>query len=271
MIFLTLISSTFREAIAKKIILIIFIFIALVIALILAFISLDSVEGMKEMLMMSGENSYKDVIVKFETSLINQISFIVVFCLLIVMSASFIPSILEKGNIDVILSKPVSRKKFILCKFLSVVLLALIIISFLISIIWLIISVKSGIWYFPFLYSILFFTFIFSVLYSLELLVGLISQSTVLSLLITLFVLFPLTALLAVRENVLFTFVKSEGVKFIVNFFYFIFPKPWDLREFSINIIEGSAVDSWWPFISSGIFMLVMLSLSVYYFSKKDY
>jgi ABC-type transport system involved in multi-copper enzyme maturation permease subunit len=187
------------------------------------------------------------------------------------MSASFIPSMLEKGNIDLVLSKPLSRTKIILGKFVSVVTLSFLIISFLILIIWLIISLKSNVWHFDFLISIVWFTFIFAILYSLEMYIGLISQSTILSLLITLFVLFPVTALLSVRENIVFSFLQSESIKFIFNFVYYIFPKPWDLREMCVNMIEGFTIESWWPVISSGLFMFVMLSLSIYYFSKKDY
>lgn len=271
MIFLTLLFSTFKEAFEKKFVLIIFILITLVILLFLSFVNLDSVEGMKEMLMMSGEESYRDAIVKFETTLINQFSFVVIFCLLLVMTASFIPAMLEKGNIDLLLSKPISRKKIILGKFISVVFLAFIIISILISVIWLIISMKTGIWHFKFLYSIFWFTFIFAVLYSFELFIGLISQSTILSLLLSLFLLFPVTALLSIRESMVFNFIKNDAIKFVFNFVYYILPKPWDVREEVISIIEGTAVQSAWPSISSALFMLVMLSVSIYYFSKKDY
>ncbi|MBS1550675.1 MAG: ABC transporter permease subunit [Bacteroidetes bacterium] len=271
MIFLTLLYSTFKEAFEKKIILTIFLLIAAVILLFLSFINLDSIEGLKEMLMMSGDESFRDAIIKFETNLINQFSFMVVFCLLLIMSASFIPTILEKGNIDLLLSKPISRKKIVLGKFISVVFLAFIIISLLVSVIWFIISIKTNIWYFPFLTAIIWFTFIFALMYSFELFIGFVSQSTILSLLLTLFLLFPVTALLSVRETMVFSFVKNETIKFVFNFIFYLLPKPWDIRELCINMIEGIAIDSWWPVISSGIFMLVMLSLSVYYFSKKDY
>jgi ABC-2 type transport system permease protein len=271
MIFFTLLFSTFKEAFEKKIILIIFILITFVILLFLSFINLDSIEGIKEMLLMSGEDSYRDAIIRFETTLINQLSFIVVFCLLLVMSASFIPTILEKGNIDLLLSKPISRKKIILGKFISVVFLAFIIISILIGVIWLIISIKSNVWHYQFLIAILWFTFIFAVLYSFELFIGLISQSTILSLLVTLFLLFPVTALLSSRETIVFNFIKNDIIKFTFNFIFYILPKPWDIREACINIIEGTAIQSWWPVISSGIFMLVMLSVSIHYFSRKDY
>lgn len=237
----------------------------------LSFINLDSVEGMKQMLMMTGEENYRDAIVRFETSLINPISFMAVFCLLLIMSASFIPSILEKGNIDVLLSKPISRAKIIIGKFISVVVLAFLIITFLISIIWLMVSLKSGVWHFQFLVSILWFTFIFAILYSLEMLVGLISQSTILSLIITLSIFFPITALLSVKETLVFNFLKNDSIKFIFNFIYYIFPKPWDIRETCVDMIEGLSIQSWWPVITSAIFMLAMIYLSIFYFSKKDY
>ena len=149
--------------------------------------------------------------------------------------------------------------------------LAFIIISLLVSVIWFIISIKTNVWHFPFLTAILWFTFIFAVMYSFELFIGLVSQSTILSLLLTLFLLFPVTALLSVRETMVFSFVKNDTIKFVFNFVFYLLPKPWDVRELCINMIEGVAIQSWWHLISSGIFMLAMLSVSVYYFSKKDY
>jgi ABC-2 type transport system permease protein len=271
MIFGTLIFSTFKEALEKKIILVIFIVIALIVFLMLAFLNLDSVVGMNELLKMQGEEGYKQGIIEFENVLISQPTFLVVFSLLIVLSSSFIPSMLEKGSVDVLLSKPISRVNIIIGKYISVVLFAFLIIAFLISLIWLMISIKSGIWHFSYLQSIIWFTLIFAVLYSLVLLTGVLTQSTVLSIIINLLLLFPVTGLLAVRESLMLGFLSSDIAKGVINFFYYIFPKPWDLREMCVILISGGTIESWQPLITSVLFMLAMLSISIYYFSKKDY
>lgn len=270
MIFGTLIFSTFKEALEKKIILVIFVIIALLLLVGLSLLNLDSIAGMNEILMMQGEIGYRQAILELELGLINQFSFFVVFSLLIVLSASFIPSMLEKGNIDVLLSKPISRVNIIIGKFLSVILFAFLIIAMLIIVMWLMISIKSGVWHFSYLQAIIWFTFIFAVLYSLVLLVGVLTQSTVLSIIINLLILFPITGLLAQRET-FYGFLSGGVIQGILNFFYYIFPKPWDLREMSAIMISGGTIDSWQPLITSLLFLLAMLSISIYYFSKKDY
>jgi len=110
---------------------------------------------------------------------------------------------------------------------------------------------------------------------------GLVTQNTIISLAINLFILFPISAVLAVREQTIFTLVDSGFVKFIVDFLYYILPKAWDLREMCVNLILGYGVESYQPLgygvesyqplITSVLFMFTVISLSVYYFSKKDY
>lgn len=270
MIFGTLIFSTFKEALEKKIILVIFVIIALLLLVGIGLLSLDSIAGMNEILKTQGEEGYRKGIIEFELFLISQPAFLVVFSLLLVLSASFIPSMLEKGNIDVLLSKPISRVNIIIGKFISVVFFSFLIISMLIFVMWLMVSVKSGVWHFSFLQAIIWFTLIFAVLYSLVLLTGVLTQSTVLSIIINLLVLFPITGLLSNRET-FYGFLSSGAVQGILNFFYYIFPKPWDLREMCVILISGGTIESWQPLITSVLFMLAMLSISIYYFSKKDY
>lgn len=271
MIFKTLLYGTIREAIEKKIILAMFILIGLIIFLFLLFINLDSVDGIQQMFSLGGDESYRENIIRFTIELLNPFIFLSVFFLLLIFSASYIPSMLEKGSIDVLLSKPVSRSKIIIAKFLSVVFLAFIILTFLILLIWLMISIKTGIWHFPFLTSILWFTLIFAILYSFQMLLGVITQSSILSLVINLFILFPVSAVLSVRELTIFTLVDSGFAKFIVNFLYYILPKAWDIREICVNLILGVSVESYQAVITSVLFMFTMISFSVLYFSKKDY
>lgn len=270
MVFLALITNTFREAIQKKFILIVFAIISLLIILFLSFLSLDTVDDMNNFMQSIGQDSFRDAVVIFENALISSVSFNVVFILLIILVSSFIPSMLEKGNIDLIISKPISRTNIILGKFISTVIIVFFILTYLIGCIWLIVSLKTGIWHFPFLYSIIGFTFIFAVLYSLILLIGLISQSTIITILVNLLLFFPITGILSTREQI-YTFVTNGAVKGVIDFFYYILPKPWDMHDMILKLIAGEQIASWQPLITSTIFMLTMITLSIYYFSKKDY
>jgi ABC-2 type transport system permease protein len=270
MIFLTLMFSTFREAVAKKIFLGFFAISTLIILVFMFLINVDSVEGMVNMVESSGEEGIKQLVIGFEVAMIN-ISYLLIITFCLISVSSFIPSMLEKGNIDLLLSKPVSRTKIILAKFLGGVLLIFLSLVYLIGFVWLILSLKSGFWHIPFLYSIIWLTISFAVIYSLIILIGLISQSSILSILISLFLVFIICPLLAVREDVIFSLITNSTAQFVINFFYYILPKTSDINNITMEMITGEPIKSYMPVYSSLLFMLTALSASVLYFKKKDY
>ncbi|MFZ1321155.1 MAG: ABC transporter permease subunit [Ignavibacteria bacterium] len=270
MIFSTLVLSTFREAMAKKIFLGFFAISTIIILIFLFLINVDSVEGMVDMVGASGEEGIRKLVIGFEVAMID-ISYLLIITFCLISVSSFIPSMLEKGNIDLLLSKPISRTNIILAKFLGGVLLVFISLIYLVGFVWVILSSKSGFWHFPFLYSILWLTLSFAVIYSLIIFIGLISQSTILSILVSFFLVFIVCPILYVREATIFSLVENNAAQFVINFFYYIFPKPSDINKITTDIITGEAVNSYMPVFSSVLFMLAVLSASIFYFKKKDY
>jgi ABC-2 type transport system permease protein len=269
MIFLTLLLSTFREAFAKKIFIGFFAISSFVILLFLLFVNLDSVEGTVNMMESSGKEGIKQVLIGIEVLMLS-LSYIPIITFCYISVSSFIPSMLEKGNIDLLLSKPVSRTEIILAKFIGGVLFIFLSLTYLIGSIWLILSLKSGYWHFEFLYSIFWFSLSFSVIYSLIILIGLLSQSTILSIIVSFFITI-FCGILASRESTIFSFVDSDSIKFIINFIYYILPKPTDINSIAMNMITGEPIKSYMPVYSSVLFMIVALSVSVFYFKEKDY
>ncbi|HQY19884.1 MAG TPA: ABC transporter permease subunit [Ignavibacteria bacterium] len=270
MIFSTLVLSTFREAMAKKIFLGFFAISTIIILIFLFLINVDSVEGMVDMVGASGEEGIRKLVIGFEVAMID-ISYLLIITFCLISVSSFIPSMLEKGNIDLLLSKPISRTNIILAKFIGGVLLVFISLIYLIGFVWIILSSKSGFWHFPFLYSILWLTLSFAVIYSLIIFIGLISQSTILSILVSFFLVFIVCPILYVREATIFSLVENSAAQFVINFFYYILPKPSDINKITTDIITGEAVNSYMPVFSSVLFMLAVLSASIFYFKKKDY
>lgn len=276
MIFNAIVKSTIREAFSRKILLSLFILFSLIVLLIAAAINLNAVEGIPSLLQAQQDFDYRAFIVKIELMMISQPSFLIIMLLFIIMSSSFIPSLLQKGNIELTLSKPVSRTELILGKFVGGVIIVFLALAYLIILVWLIISIKTGIWHFAFLQSILWYTLIFAILYSLVILTGVITRSTILSLIINVLILFPFTAILAAKDSIS-QVASNRMITFILNFIYYVFPKPWDLRSMCDNLIggtlnmQGGFMQVYQPVLTSVIFMLVCLSLSIYYFSKKDF
>lgn len=276
---LTIIKNTFREALAKKIFIGYYIFYAIVVLVMLFLVNMDSVEGV-----MSLADTHT-IVKQVETGFF-MISWNLIIFFSLISTASFIPSMLEKGTIDLLISKPISRPMILISKYLGAVLFVFLSMVFLLGSIWLILSAKSGYWNPTFLISILWLTLAFAVMYSIVVLVGLTTQSTVVAILINFFLIFVLCPLLSVREVVIFSFVTNDTVKFIFDFLYYVFPKPGEFRDITNSMIMGEPINMWkgtvnpeqgtftiaWMSpISSALFCLVVMAYSIYYFAKKDY
>jgi len=273
---ITFISGIIREAFAKKIILSIFVFFSLIILFIVFAATNDSVAGMLAFLEASGGNAdYRMAVIDFESNISSKIPMFMLTAFYLIIVSSFIPSMLQKGHIDLLLSKPISRSKIVIGHLIAGTVFAFLASFFLLGIIWLIVSSKTGVWHIPFLYSILWFTFIFLTLYSFVILIGLLTKNTILNILINLILFFPLSwifyllNLLTKKGEQFFSF--GAVTEFVIKFFYYILPKPWDLADLCENSIKGEALSSIQPVISSVLFIGIMISLSIWYFNRKDY
>ena len=269
MIFLTLILGTLREAIAKKIFLGFFVISTIIILVFLLVVNVDSVEGMVDVMETTGDDAVRQLVISSQVFLLD-ISYLLIITFCLISVSSFIPSMLEKGNIDLLLSKPISRAKIILGKFSGGVVLIFFSLVYLLGFVWFILSAKSGYWHFPFLYSILWLTLSFAVIYSLVIFLGLTTKSSILTIIITLFFVFVISPFLSGRETV-FNVIKNDVFIFIINFFYYILPKPFEINTIGSNIIMGEPILSYQPLITSVLFMVAMLSVSILYFRKRDY
>ena len=185
-------------------------------------------------------------------------------------ASSFIPHMLEKGSIDLLLSKPVSRAQIIIGKFLGGFLVVLINIAFLVGGIWILIGLKLGIWNAEILLTILTISFTFAVLYSLIIFIGIISQSSILAMMITYLIFIVLSPLLQARDQLSILF-KSKFVESFMDILYYITPKTTELGGITNNLAVGGGIDDYQPILSSLVFMILILALSIITFSKKDY
>ena len=276
---LTIIKNTFREALAKKIFIGYYIFYAIVVLLMLFAVNLDTVEGVISL------TDIKQSVHLVEKGFLD-ISWALIVFFSLISTASFIPSMLEKGTIDLLISKPVSRFSILLSKYLGAVLFMFISMVFLLGSIWFILSAKSGYWDYEFLLAIPLITLAFAVMYSINIYIGLATQSTIISILVNFFMIFVLCPILSVREGLIFTFVQSSGAQFVFNFFYWVFPKPGEIKDIaasliidkkiafwstSVNVEAADFTASWMSLITSLLFCIALFSYSAYYFSKKDY
>lgn len=275
---LTIIQNTFREALAKKIFIGYYIFYAIVILFMFFAANTDSIQGVMALA------DAKQAVTFVETGFLT-LAFPLILFFSLISTSSFFPSMLEKGTIDLMISKPISRFNILLSKYLGAVLFVFASMVFLFGSIWLILSAKSGYWDVTFLFSIITMTLAFAVMYSIVILISLLTQSTIVSILVNFFLIFVLCPILSSREIIIFPLIQNETVQFIFNFFYYIFPKPGEIKDITISILSEQPLNfwkttagenmqmtsAWMSMISSVIFCITVTAGSIYYFSKKDY
>jgi ABC-type transport system involved in multi-copper enzyme maturation permease subunit len=195
-------------------------------------------------------------------------------CILLAIfsSASFVPNMLEKGNIDLLLSKPISRSQLLLGKFSGGLLVVFINLAFLIIGIWFVIALRFTSFNFSFLSIILPITFTFGVLYSLMLLFGVITQGSMLGMMSAYFIYLILSPLLYTGKTQFDAFITNEFLKSVIDFFYYIIPKSWELMgEITMNLALGKGIADWQPVLTSFAFMIAALGYAVFIFNKKDF
>ncbi len=264
---------TIKEAMAKKV----FLFFAAIsiLAIILTALILSIVDTQT---IISGIGTHtgnnfliRNIVSALEIMIISPLTGLALL-LAIFASASFVPNMLEKGNIDLFLSKPVSRDQLLWGKFLGGTLVVFLNIAFLVIGIWLIISFKFAFWDASFLWTVLIITFTFAVLYSLIVFCGILTKGSMLGMMLAYFVFLILSPVLAMANNSSDFFIRSETIKTIIRGIYYFIPKTSELMGKMItDVATGKAIADFQPLISSFIFLIFMMILSVILFRKKDF
>lgn len=268
-----IIRFTIKEAMARKV----FLFFAgvsilaiLLTALLLSIIDTQSIiSGIGQR---AGNNFLlKNIVSALEIMIISPLTGLALL-LAIFASASFVPNMLEKGNIDLFLSKPVSRDQLIWGKFLGGTVVVFLSIAFLVIGIWIILSLKFTYWDATFLWSIIIITFTFAVLYSLIVLCGILTRGSMLGMMLAYFVFLILSPVLALAYSGADAIIKNDVVITIIKGIYYIIPKTSELMgKMTTELATGKGIADFQPLISSFLFLILMMILSVISFRKKDF
>lgn len=110
----------------------------------------------------------------------------------VIITASFIPNMLQKGSIELWLSKPLRRPGLLISKYLGGLTFVFLLTSVTVLGVWTVIGLRSGIWAPGFLVVIPAVTFYFALLYSVSTLTAVLTRSAVVAILVTLAAWFAL-------------------------------------------------------------------------------
>ncbi len=206
----------------------------------------------------------------------------------VIVTAGSVPEMLRRGSADLVMTRPLSRVRLLLYKYVGGLLFVLLHATYFIGGTWAALAWRSGWWNPGYLGCILVLVGVFAILYSVSLAVGVVSRSAVPPILATLGLWFTCIMLAFFQE-----FLRSgrlgalpEGIERCQRLVYLLLPKAWDLgvsvmvwflafgRD-SVVLMQDLELDRPMdlPLIlgSSGAFVLLVLALACWVFSRRDY
>jgi ABC-2 family transporter protein len=129
--------------------------------------------------------SMREAVYFIENTLVGGVGAWVAVLVGVIVTASFIPDLLRKGAIDLILAKPIRRAGLLLYKYIGGLAFVFLLTAVTVLCVWAAIGVRSGIWSTGFLLVVPAVTFYFALLYSVSTLTAVLTRSTVVSILMT--------------------------------------------------------------------------------------
>lgn len=183
-------------------------------------------------------------------------------------TAPLISSMLERGRIDLLLSKPIGRLSFLGGHLLGVFVVVFVLATYLMGMVWFVISLKSGIWNGRFLLAILLVIAMFTVMYSVVLLLGISTRSTALALIVTYGLIFC-SLILAAHEQLAPQI--NQPWRDVYLTLYHILPNFAEVTMPVVQLVKGENVESWYPLISSSLFGGVIYTWAAINFYRRDF
>jgi ABC-type transport system involved in multi-copper enzyme maturation permease subunit len=217
----------------------------------------------------------------------------------VIISAFFIPNMLRKGTVDLLLVKPISRWSLLLNKYVGGLTFIFINTAIALSGMWLALGWRSGIWAHGLLLMILVITFFFAILYAVSTLLAVLWRSAIVCILLTCgaWFFFFLVGLgyqvfdAQQRKEELHQVPASErwsdnAFGSVVRAIHFVTPRTSDLNQLGQRLMYADFLTGSWSqaarldrsSVSWGesltvslVFIVLMLTIACWRFSVKDY
>ena len=126
-----------------------------------------------------------DFVQFWESTLINWIGAAIALLLSTIITAFFIPNMLRKGSVDLLIVKPISRTTLLLYKYIGGLTFMFLNTVVVVIGIWLVLGLRTNLWGTGFLFSIAVLTFQFAMYYAVSTLFAVLTRSPIVSILMT--------------------------------------------------------------------------------------
>ncbi|OLC56295.1 MAG: hypothetical protein AUH92_00490 [Acidobacteria bacterium 13_1_40CM_4_69_4] len=191
-------------------------------------------------------------------------------------TASLVPRMLEKGTIDLLLSKPITRPVLLASRYLGGLLTVTLNLLYLTCGLGAILALKTGVWNGGFVWSGLLLASYFACLFAFVVLAGVLLRSTTVSVMITA-ALFLASLIVRIPHAysgwpLLITGrVGRLAAVTIVETLYHALPRTYDFVQSTTALIRHEGIADWGAVGGSALSGAAALLLAVVYFSRQDY
>jgi ABC-type transport system involved in multi-copper enzyme maturation permease subunit len=188
------------------------------------------------------------------------------------VTAGFITSMMEKGTIDLLLSKPVPRWLYVVGRYSGAVLIVLVEIAYLVLGLWLVAGISLGSWGTAFLSSIVFITLTFAGVFALVTLIGILTRSSWFALIIglALYILAGVVVPIGQFFDRLLNGGNGGGfLTAVASALHYSIPSE-GMGLTLTSVLTGSTVNITPIFLTAGL-TIVYVGLSCFAFSKKEF
>jgi ABC-type transport system involved in multi-copper enzyme maturation permease subunit len=277
------VEEVFREAAARWTLVAYFALSTLFILIFAFAVNLDIVDGALAGMKLFGEDidmagsrvDLDQLVLGFESGFSAFLYLIGIF-LAVFATAHLVPRLQEKGTIDLYLSRPVGRVRFLLSRYAAGMALAAANVVYLVGTIWVIVIAKTGVVHPRFLLAATVILLVIAVLMAFSFLIGVVTSSTGVSIMTTYGVFFFSAAL--VSHTQIAAAVSKEWQAKLVDTLYWIFPKTAELGQAVVALVRGTEahpklaqVLTLAPFLTTAAFGAGCLTLAAWLFRRKDF
>jgi ABC-2 type transport system permease protein len=275
------IEDVMREAAARWTLVAYFFLSTIFIIIFASAINLDIVDGalagaklFGKQVEVSGSMSVEKLVLGFESGF-SGVLYVLCTFLAIFATAHLVPRMQEKGTIDLYLSRPVSRVKLILSRYVAGLILAGSNVLYLIASIWMIVAWKTHVFHPRFFLAGAVILFLIATLLAFAFLIGVITSSTAVSIMATYGIFF--FGLMLAGHARIEAALSKEWQAMAIRTLYWIMPKTAELATSVVAYVGGPQLQneiikvSAAPFWSTAIFGLVCLTLASVMFQRKEF
>lgn len=180
------------------------------------------------------------------------------------------PTTTQKGRIELLHSKPITRRGLIfsmLCASLIGLSICFVLLLSSVAIVW---GIRYSFWSYGAVVSIFISVNTAFVILCYYFLFAVMSNNSLLSLALTWVYAVILPVVLQAREKLLYPLFENEFIRSIIDVTYYVVPQISDLTSHISKAFFNDSI-TLTPFVYSSIFALISLFYTVHIFNNKDY